>query len=148
MAEPTAGTDRSLTRNQGEVLSALKGADKPLTAYEILGLAKIRRAGLKAPLTIYRALDKLMDQGLVHRIESLNAFVHCDHGPHDHATGFLICSDCGRTLEVHLDDCEDHLAGRAREQGFAVDAVKVEMTGRCPDCAAAKAAQAATSQPS
>ena len=100
-------------------------------------------AGLKAPLTIYRALDKLMDQGLVHRIESLNAFVHCDHGPHDHATGFLICSDCGRTLEVHLDDCEDHLAGRAREQGFAVDAVKVEMTGRCPDCAAAH--QAASS---
>ncbi|MEQ9556249.1 MAG: Fur family transcriptional regulator [Rhodospirillales bacterium] len=129
-----------LTRNQQAVLTALKGADKPLTAYDVLGLPAIRKAGMKAPLTIYRALDKLTDRGLVHRIESLNAFVHCDHGPHDHATGFLICTDCGRTLEVHLEACETHLAGRARDQGFAVDDVRVEMTGRCPDCATRAAA--------
>tara|TARA_R110001592_G_scaffold81299_2_gene241366 strand:+ start:471 stop:896 length:426 start_codon:yes stop_codon:yes gene_type:complete len=130
----------ALTRNQQAVLTALKGADKPLTAYDVLGLPAIRKAGMKAPLTIYRALDKLMDRGLVHRIESLNAFIHCDHGPHEHATGFLICTDCGRTLEVHLEACETHLAGRARDQGFAVDDVRVEMTGRCPDCAARTAA--------
>lgn len=126
----------SLTRNQQAVLTALQGAEKPLTAYDILGLPTIRKAGMKAPLTIYRALDRLVTQGLAHRIESLNAFVHCGHGPHDHATGFLICTDCGRTLEVHLEACEKHLAGRARDQGFAVDDVRVEMTGRCPDCAA------------
>lgn len=125
----------SLTHNQQAVLDALTSADKPMTAYEVLALPRIRKAGLKAPLTIYRALEKLMAEGLVHRIESLNAFVTCGHGHHDHATGFLICGDCGRTLEVPLASCESHLAGRAREQGFAVDAVKVEMTGRCPDCA-------------
>lgn len=126
----------ALTRNQQAVLDALAAADRPLTAYDILALPRIRKAGLKAPLTIYRALDRLIADGLVHRIESLNAFVACGHGHHDHATGFLICGDCGRTLEVPLAACESHLAGRAREQGFAVEAVKVEMTGRCPDCAA------------
>ena len=136
MAE-TPAKPLKLTRNQQAVLDALKGAEKPLTAYDILGLPAIQNAGMKAPLTIYRALDKLMSLGLVHRIESLNAFIHCDHGPHDHATGFLICTDCGRTLEVHLESCERHLSGRARDQGFDVDAVKVEMTGRCPDCSRA-----------
>jgi Fur family zinc uptake transcriptional regulator len=136
MADHAHHDGPALTRNQQAVLTALKGADKPLTAYDVLGLPAIRKAGMKAPLTIYRALDKLMDRGLVHRIESLNAFIHCDHGPHEHATGFLICTDCGRTLEVHLEACETHLAGRARDQGFAVDDVRVEMTGRCPDCAA------------
>tara|TARA_R110000772_G_scaffold264038_2_gene384293 strand:- start:4737 stop:5162 length:426 start_codon:yes stop_codon:yes gene_type:complete len=140
MVDPAHHDGPALTRNQQAVLTALKGADKPLTAYDVLGLPAIRKAGMKAPLTIYRALDKLIDRGLVHRIESLNAFVHCDHGPHDHATGFLICTDCGRTLEVHLEACETHLAGRARDQGFAVDNVRVEMTGRCPDCAARVAA--------
>ena len=140
MADHAHHDGPSLTRNQQAVLTALKGADKPLTAYDVLGLPAIRKAGMKAPLTIYRALDKLIDRGLVHRIESLNAFVHCDHGPHDHATGFLICTDCGRTLEVHLEACETHLAGRARDQGFAVDDVRVEMTGRCPECAARAAA--------
>ena len=138
MAE-TPAKPLKLTRNQQAVLDALKGAEKPLTAYDILGLPAIQNAGMKAPLTIYRALDKLMSLGLVHRIESLNAFIHCDHGPHDHATGFLICTDCGRTLEVHLESCERHLSGRARDQGFDVDAVKVEMTGRCPDCSRASA---------
>lgn len=140
MVDPAHHDGPALTRNQQAVLTALKGADKPLTAYDVLGLPAIRKAGMKAPLTIYRALDKLIDRGLVHRIESLNAFVHCDHGPHDHATGFLICTDCGRTLEVHLEACETHLAGRARDQGFAVDNLRVEMTGRCPDCAARVAA--------
>lgn len=140
MADHAHHDGPALTRNQQAVLTALKGADKPLTAYDVLGLPAIRKAGMKAPLTIYRALDKLIDRGLVHRIESLNAFVHCDHGPHDHATGFLICTDCRRTLEVHLEACETHLAGRARDQGFAVDNVRVEMTGRCPDCAARAAA--------
>jgi len=128
-----------LTHNQQVVFDALSAADKPMTAYEVLALPHTRKAGLKAPLTIYRALDRLIADGLVHRIESLNAFVACGHGHHDHATGFLICGDCGRTLEVPLAACESHLAGRARDQGFFVDAVKVEMTGRCPDCASKSA---------
>jgi Fur family zinc uptake transcriptional regulator len=129
----------SLTRNQQAVFNALKSTDKPLTAYEILGLSAIRKAGMKAPLTIYRALEKLIDKGLVHRIESLNAFVRCGDGPHDHATGFLICNNCGRTSEVHLEACENHLTGRARAQGFMIDDVRVEMTGLCPDCASQQA---------
>ena len=71
-----------LTKNQSVVLNALKSGDTPMTAYEILGLERVRAAGLKAPLTIYRALDKLIKAGLVHRIETINAFVACEHRPH------------------------------------------------------------------
>lgn len=131
----TNETPTKLTRNQGIVHQALAAAERPLTAYEILDLATVRAEGLKAPLTIYRALDKLIALGLVHRIESLNAFMVCGHGHHHHqATGFIICQGCGKTVELPIDDCGGHLGANAARAGFAVDAVRVEMTGRCPDC--------------
>ncbi|GAF76572.1 unnamed protein product, partial [marine sediment metagenome] len=68
-------TKQKLTRNQDVVIKALAAIGQPLSAYRILDLDCVRDAGLKAPLTIYRALDKLVALGLVHRIESLNAFV-------------------------------------------------------------------------
>lgn len=129
--------ERPLTRNERTVQDALIGQETPLTAYEILARPTVQRAGIKAPLTVYRALDKLIARGLVHRIESLNAFLACEHAPHDHASGFLICAECGRTREVPLAACERHLTGHAKDAGFDIDAVRVEMTGRCPDCASA-----------
>ena len=135
MAKTDPDTQPSLTRNQKAVVTALKGANTPLTAYDILGLAPIRRAGMKAPLTIYRALDKLIALGLVHRIESLNAFVHCGHGPHDHATGFLICTDCG-TIEAIDAPCPVHkLEEEIRNKsGFKDLYHELEFFGRCPKC--------------
>ncbi|RWP04274.1 MAG: hypothetical protein EOQ99_18890 [Mesorhizobium sp.] len=70
-------------------------------AYELLGL--LRQEGLRSPLQIYRALDRLVEQGLVHRIESLSAFALCVHsecGTHGRAA-FAICANCGRASEVH-----------------------------------------------
>jgi Fur family transcriptional regulator, zinc uptake regulator len=66
---------RDLTRNQDLVLKTLNAADTPLSAYDILD--RLRGDGLRAPLQIYRALDKLIEHGLAHRLESLNAFVCC-----------------------------------------------------------------------
>lgn len=66
-----------LTRNQSLVFEALSQAEAPLSAYMLL--AKLKGTGLRAPIQIYRALDKLMAYGLAHRIESLNAFVVCSH---------------------------------------------------------------------
>ncbi len=123
-----------LTKNQAVVLDALKGGDKPMTAYEILGLASVREAGLKAPLTIYRALDKLIEAGLVHRIESISAFVACERCPHPGPAGFAICDKCRKTVELTLTDCETHLTENARRAGFKVDEMHVEMRGRCADC--------------
>ena len=74
-ADAAARTE--LTKNQSAVFSALRGAGKPLGAYEILD--QVRDQGFRAPLQVYRALQKLMELRLVHRIESRNAFVACDH---------------------------------------------------------------------
>lgn len=123
-----------LTKNQRVVYTALSDAEIPLTAYEILDLESVRKQGLKAPLTIYRALDKLQDRGLVHRIESLNAFVACSHAPHARPSSFAICDKCRKVVELEIRDCEDHLTSSARSSGFRVDTVHVEMTGRCPEC--------------
>lgn len=124
----------TLTKNQSIVLEALKKRDTPMTAYEILALDEVRGAGLKAPLTIYRALDKLIEAGLVHRLETINAFVACERCPHPGAAGFAICEKCRKTVELTLTDCETHLTENARRAGFRVDAMNVEMRGRCADC--------------
>lgn len=128
----------ALTNNQAVVLAALKRAETPMTAYEILGLEEIRAAGLKAPLTIYRALDKLISAGLVHRIESINAFLVCERRPHPGPAGFAICDKCRKTVELTLTDCEAHLTENARRAGFRVDGMNVEMHGRCADCLASR----------
>lgn len=124
----------ALTKNQSIVLAALKDRDTPMTAYEILALDEVRDAGLKAPLTIYRALDKLIEAGLVHRLETINAFVACERCPHPGPAGFAICEKCRKTVELTLTDCESHLTENARRAGFRVDAMNVEMRGRCADC--------------
>jgi Fur family zinc uptake transcriptional regulator len=79
-------------------------------------LDQLRDDGFRAPLQVYRALDTLMKGGLVHRLESLNAFVACAE-PHDHShrmTAFAICDTCGQVMEF-----SDHAVGRARRPATA-----------------------------
>jgi Fur family zinc uptake transcriptional regulator len=128
-------TAQELTRNQRIVYDVLAGADGPLTAYEILALGPVRDGGLKAPLTIYRALDSLLQKGLAHRIESLNAFVACSHrGPHTAAAGFIICESCKRTVELTAAECERLLHDEAAARGFELTRIGIELMGRCARC--------------
>jgi len=123
-----------LTRNQHLVLDALTGATGPLSAYGILD--KVRGEGIRAPLQIYRALDKLVEMGLAHRLESLNAFVACAHA-HDHHEGlaaFAICESCGRVDEFADDVVEERLDGWSRSTGFATERTTIEIRGHCRDC--------------
>ena len=129
--------DSKLTHNQTVVLSALSASEVPLTAYELLDLDGVRDQGLKAPLTIYRALDRLIDRGLVHRIESINAFVACDHGPHREAVGFMSCENCRATIELPVGECEKLLEDAAEANGFRIDKITVEVFGRCVACSRA-----------
>ena len=69
--------DVKLTRNQQLVYDALTGADTPLSAYSLLD--QLRESGFRAPLQVYRALEKLIELGQVHRLESINSFVACQH---------------------------------------------------------------------
>lgn len=90
---------QDLTRNQTLVFDVLSKAEGPLSAYTILD--QLRDDGFRAPLQVYRALEKLLDYGMVHRLESLNAFVACAHPQcHEHGLiAFAICEQCGQVTE-------------------------------------------------
>lgn len=123
-----------LTRNQELVLGALSHAPAPLSAYDILD--RLRGDGLRAPLQIYRALDKLVERGLAHRLESLNAFVACADG-HCHSKGliaFAICDKCGKVDEFADDVIEERLGGWAGQRGFKVERTTMEIRGQCAVC--------------
>jgi Fur family zinc uptake transcriptional regulator len=87
-----------------------------------------------APPTVYRALEFLLAQGLIHRIESLNAYVGCVHPDGAHGGQFLICTGCGATAEVHDPRVDAAVARRAEELGFAVVRKTIEVEGLCPPC--------------
>lgn len=128
--------DLKLTRNQSLVLSVLQSSDQPLSAYRILD--RLRDEGFKAPLQVYRALEKLIEAGRIHRLESLNAFVVCSHSKHGQIhpriTAFQICESCGKVDEFHSDMVEDALAFHARSSGFKVRSSTIEVHGLCAAC--------------
>lgn len=126
---------QKLTKNQGVVLEALRESAGPMSAYQILDVESVREKGLKAPLTIYRALDKLVEAGLVHRIETLNAFVSCDQEHHTEPPAFMICEECKRIIEVGTRSIQRTVLKQAEEQGFQVNQMHVEVSGRCRKCA-------------
>lgn len=123
-----------LTRNQSLVLDTLAHADGPLSAYTIL--ARLRDDGFRAPLQVYRALDKLTGLGLVHRLESLNAFVACIQ-PHCHTSGtiaFAICENCGQVDEFADEVVTERLSGWADTHGFHPHKTTIEIRGTCAAC--------------
>jgi Fur family zinc uptake transcriptional regulator len=126
-----------LTKNQSLVMGALAHSDGPMSAYTILD--KLRDNGFRAPLQVYRALDKLLEYGLVHRLESLNAFVACSC-PHEHehdhgVTAFAICEGCGQVTEFHDEVIEDRLSTLVRAQEFKTEKTTIEIRGHCKSCA-------------
>jgi Fur family zinc uptake transcriptional regulator len=130
-------TDTShLAPNHRRVFDALVAAGRPVTAYEIIDA--VREDGITAPPTVYRALGRLIEEGLAHRLESRNAYVACAHGHHGHpAAAFVICETCGETVELSDPDVEARLKARATTVGFEVDSITLELRGRCAACRAA-----------
>lgn len=137
MTTPHRHNDRDLTRNQALVLATLTGADAPLSAYTIL--ERLRDEGFRAPLQVYRALDKLRDYGLVHRLESVNAFVACQHPHHGthHVMTFAICESCGGVTEFEDDAIGKRLDAWAHRHNFATRQTTIEISGLCESCATA-----------
>lgn len=125
-----------LTAQRRQVLALVLRAGRPVGAYELLDALRQESAGA-APPTIYRALEFLMAQGLVHRIETLHAFVGCDHPGEPHAGQFLICRDCGAVREVEDSAVRRSVLAAADATGFSAEHPVVEVRGRCARCAEA-----------
>ena len=123
-----------LTPARQDVLKILASATGPLGAYGIL--AEMPKPGGKvaAPPTVYRALEFLLDNGFVHRLESRNAYARCGHVGHAHLGVMLICERCGRSAEVEDAALETRLAAAAKATGFRPSRRVVELQGLCREC--------------
>ena len=123
-----------LTTQRRQVLAIVSGAGRPVGAYEILDALRTRVPGA-APPTVYRALDFLVEQGLVHRLETLHAFVGCAHPDEPHAGQFLICRACGKVCELEDPLVSRSVQAAADASGFRAEHPVVEIRGRCARCA-------------
>jgi len=124
-----------LTDTRLRVLELIWQSHAPVGAYEILG--KFNQEGRSsAPPTVYRALDFLQENNLVHRLASLNAFIGCISPESGHQGSFLICRHCGLAQELTSQTLESQVHQLAATEGFSVDGMTLEVSGLCPNCKA------------
>ena len=123
-----------LSKNETMVWETLATSDDPLKAYEILDQLKDR--GVRAPMTVYRALDGLEGKGHIHKIDGMNAFVLCNHeGPHLVQT-FLVCESCSNVKELEMVAVEAGILDAVRKSSFEMNTARLEIKGDCEACAA------------
>ena len=122
-----------LTRLRRRVLELVWSSHEPVKAYEILEHlgTEHKRA---APPTVYRALEFLREEGLVHKIESMNAYIGCGEPGHHGSSQFLICQQCGEVAELDDDEILDVILKKAGKLGFQIDNQTVELKGLCKAC--------------
>ena len=121
-----------LSRNQSEILSCLRKAKQPMSAYDILD--RVRTAGISHPPTVYRALNELMQKGMVHRLQSRSAFIACDHGGCDGRSAFAICRQCGKVVEIPLSERDQSALLGLAPEAIAPEQVTLEIAGLCAVC--------------
>ena len=126
-----------LTAIRARVLGLVAEAGKPVKAYDLLDRVRSGEgAGADAPPTVYRALDFLLANGFIHKLESINAFVACHHpNSAQHSVPFLICGRCHSAVELEDEGVVAALDARARELGFLPQAQTLEVHGLCARCA-------------
>ena len=123
-----------LTKNQQTVLSLLEQSNEPLKAYTIL--SGTQKKGIKAPTQVYRALDKLIEIGKVHKIESRNAFVACKNSSCQlsKATAFSICESCEEVSEISDNKLSKYLKSFQDKAGMKFKKYNLEFFGLCKKC--------------
>jgi len=123
-----------LSKNQRVVLAIIEKAKEPLKAYSIL--YNVQRKGIKAPQQIYRALDKLIEIGKIHKIESRNAFVACKNSNCEisKATAFSICENCENVSEISNSKLSKYLSNFSDDSGMKYSKYNLEFFGLCKKC--------------
>lgn len=124
-----------LTALRRQILQLLWESGRPMGAYELIEALKRRDSRPVGPPTVYRALAFLMEQALVMKIESRNAYVPCAHPERRHDCLFFICSTCGAATELEDGRIEGLLAEDAAALGYRVMRRVIEVEGTCPRCA-------------
>jgi len=116
------------------VLELIWSGHHPITAYEVLDLLSKESKKTVAPPTVYRALDFLIEEGFIHKLESLNAFVGCPDPEHSHQGHFLICQSCSIVQEISGNKLSGTLSGIAKDHGFSSKKTMLEILGLCSSC--------------
>ena len=126
--------EQFLSKNQQIVLSIIENAKSPLKAYSIL--FNVQKKGINAPQQIYRALDKLIEIGKIHKIESKNAFVACRNSNCDisKATAFSICDSCEMVDEISDAKLTKYLSNFNDKKGTKYKRFNLEFFGLCKNC--------------
>ncbi|GAB2708834.1 transcriptional repressor [Aliiglaciecola aliphaticivorans] len=127
------GKGARFTNLREKVYELLLNKSSSVGAYELLDELKITESGAK-PATVYRTLDFLLEFGLVHRLESTNAFVACHHFDCSHPVQFLICDNCGLVKEIQSEGLKETLDKQANSVGFKVSKQTIEAHGTCALC--------------
>ena len=122
-----SSVSQTLTKNQQTVLNLLESSQEPLKAYAIL--FDIQKKGIKSPLQVYRALDKLIKIGKVHKIESKNSYIACKHEDCNAktSTSFLICEKCNSVTELKKNNLLNYFSKQAEKDNFKYNKHSLEI---------------------
>lgn len=130
---------RPLTEKEVRVAETLRAFGRPVSAYDII--SKINDKGLSAPPTVYRALNRLIERGIAHKLESLNAFIACAHidcdcHPEGHTGGavFAVCGECSSVKEFENTEATNALLEWAKTNDFQLASMTLELRGTCAKC--------------
>ena len=124
--------DQTLTKNQRIVLNLLQDSGEPLKAYYILD--SLKKEGLNSPLQVYRALDKLVELGKIHKVESLNSFIICNNSNCASNTAFTICERCGKVKEIKNNNLTEGVNELVRENKLNITRYNLEFYVVCKSC--------------
>ena len=124
----------SLSKNQKIIFDLIDKSSQPLKAYSIL--FNVQKKGIKAPLQVYRALDKLIEIGKIHKIESRNAFIACQNSSCQisNATAFSICESCEKVTEISNSNLSKYLSNIKDKDGMKFTKYNLEFFGLCKKC--------------
>lgn len=129
-----AGAGAKLTAQRQMVLQLVWQSHKPLGAYPLMNQLQQLTGKIVAPPTVYRALEFLLEHGLIHRVHSLNAFIGCDHPGQPHSGQLLICRTCGDAQELDCDTFSASIQQLVPANGFCAERIMLEITGLCRAC--------------
>ena len=126
--------ENNLTKNQQIIFDLIDKSPEPLKAYSIL--FNVQKKGIKAPLQVYRAVDKLVEMGKIHKIESRNAFIACQNSSCQvsKATAFSICEMCEKITEISSSSLSKYLANFKDKDGMKYSKYNLEFFGLCKKC--------------